>query len=110
MGREGRTEVFRQEEDRNDVQPERKDLGQDHERMPRLYLDGDHDELVEDEGGERDGHDVDELVLKQDERGDHDRSACDWSAWCGATREGRTLVDANHEPGEEGLVRKRAAL
>jgi hypothetical protein len=76
MGGRERTKVFRQEHDRDDVESQSEDLTQDHERMPSLHLDGDHDELVEDEGGEGDGDDVDELAFEEDEGGDHNRTTC----------------------------------
>jgi len=55
------TEVFGEESNRNNVKCEGKDLTDDHEHVPSCDLDGDHDEFVEDESGERNRDDVEEL-------------------------------------------------
>ena len=57
--------------------------------MPRVYFQGDHQKLVQDEGSEGDGDDVDEFALEEPEGEDHEDAA---------------LVGGDHEPFEEGLV------
>lgn len=46
--------------------------------VPDRDFESDHDEFVQDEGGEGDGDDVEELVLEEDEGDDHDGRACGW--------------------------------
>ena len=44
--------------------------------VPSRDLQGDHDQLVEDERGERDGDDVQEFGLEEEERHEHNGRAC----------------------------------
>ncbi len=63
--------------------------------LPGCDLQGDHYEFVEDESSKRDRNDMQELVLKKHKRHNHDR---------------RALVETNHQPLEERLVRQRSSL
>ena len=65
-----------QEDERGHVTGQAQELAHDHEPVPRLDGEGDHQQLGQDQGGERDGHDVDELGLEQQQRPVHDDAAC----------------------------------
>ena len=92
-GRE-RTKIFGQKDHAEGVYAERDDFGDDHVNMPFSQerpllnkdsvgegtgclpdrdLQCDHDELIEDQRRERNGNDVQKLVLEQNEGYDHDR-------------------------------------
>ena len=89
------TKVLSKYRQREDVEGEAEDLRGEHEPVPGADGECDHDEFGEDERRERDGDDVDELVLEQDERSVHDHSA---------------LVDADQHPHEERAEVERATL
>ncbi len=70
------TEDVAENEDGRDVDEEREDLGHDHEEVPRAHGEADHEQLGEDERRERDGDDVQQLGVEQQERPEHDDAAC----------------------------------
>jgi len=72
---EGRTEVSRQDSHRPEIDDGSTYLREDHVRVPGGDLEGDHDKLVDDEGGEGDGDDVKELRLEEKEGKEHDDPA-----------------------------------
>ena len=69
------TKVIVEHDQRDDVDDEWGEDGQDHEVVPGADRQPDHEQLSEDEGGEGDGHHVDELRLKQQQGPVHDDAA-----------------------------------
>ena len=63
--------------------------------MPGPDGEGHHGQLSQDERGEADGHDVQEVLLEQEQRPEHDHPA---------------LVNGDQDPDEEGLVGQTPAL
>jgi hypothetical protein len=63
-----RAKNFWENEDGSNVDPDRKELGNGHEVVPPLDGEHDHEELGQDEGAEAQQNNVDEVVLKQDQR------------------------------------------
>ena len=66
------TERLAKDEQRRDVDAETEYLADHHETVPGAHRQCDHEQLREDEGGERDGYDVDEVILKQEQRTVHE--------------------------------------
>lgn len=64
-----------QEDERGDVAGQTEQLGYDHEPVPCLDGERHHQQLSEDQWGEGDGHDVDKLWLKQQQRPIHNDTA-----------------------------------
>ena len=54
------------------VYSQRDELAEQHQPVPRPDRHGDHYEFGDDERGEGDGHDVDEVVVEQVQRTEHD--------------------------------------
>lgn len=65
-----------QEDERGHVAGQAEELAHDHEPVPRLDGERHHQQLRQDEGGEGNGHDVDELRLEEQHRPVHDDAAC----------------------------------
>jgi len=85
----------------------------DHVYRPSGDLQSDHDEFVENEGGEGDRDDVEKFVLEKYKRHDHDSAAWEESYQPLAMVHNqitRTLVYTNQEPGEECLVGELTTL
>jgi hypothetical protein len=97
--------------------------------VPSRDLDGDHDEFVQDEGGEGDGDDVEEFGFEEDDGTEHDGAACESvggggkegketiNSWRRRERrrkeereERRTLINRNHQPSEERLITQAPSL
>lgn len=92
---QARTKVLWQEPHGAKVYDSSSDFARDHVRVPGCNLEGDHDELVEHQCGERDGDNVQELGLEEEQREEHNRSS---------------LVHADCEPDEESPVAQCPAL
>ena len=65
------TEGLAEDEQRRDVDAETEDLADHHETVPGAHRQRHHQQLREDERRERDGDNVDEVVLKQQQRTVH---------------------------------------
>lgn len=70
-------------------------LAGDHDGVPALDLDCDHEQLGQDERGERDPHHVHQPAVEEEDGAEHDHAA---------------LVDGLPRPDEEGLEREVAPL
>ena len=89
------TEPVPENDERKEVYEDRDELCEEHERVPGANSESHHSQLGQDEGGEADGHDVDELLLKQQQR----------SKYYDAT-----LVDRDKHPDEERFVAQTSSL
>lgn len=65
-----------QEDEWGDVAGQAEELAHDHEPVPRLNGERHHQQLRQDEGGEGNGHDVDEFWLEEQHRPVHDDASC----------------------------------
>ena len=54
------------------------ELSEDHDEMPGVHRKRHHEQLGEDDGGERNRHDVVHVALEQQQRKEHDH--CAWIA------------------------------
>ena len=70
------TDVVVEEDERGHVAGQTQQLRHHHQPVPGLDGEGHHEQLREDERGEGDGHDVDELRLKQQHGAVHYDAAC----------------------------------
>ena len=68
----GLTEVTVKDEEGDDVGRHTEDLGHQHDPVPGANGQGHHQQLRDDQRGEGDGHDVDELPLKEVQGAVHD--------------------------------------
>ena len=69
------TKVIFEEEERHDVDEEGDCDGDAHEPVEGADGEGHHEQLSDDQGRERDGHHVDELVLEEQQGAEHDDAA-----------------------------------
>lgn len=72
------TDELVQEHQRGDVARQAQQLCHDHEPVPRLDGQRHHQQLRQDQGGEGDGHDVDELRLEEQQGAVHDDAPWGW--------------------------------
>ena len=101
------TEELPEDDEGEQVEQDGAELRQHHQPVPRPDGERHHGELREDEGGVGDGHHVDELILKQQERAEHDDAALVTGVRPGLARH---LVHRDEHPDEEGLVGEGPAL
>ena len=70
------TEVAVKDEEGSDIEQQAEQFTDDHEIVPRTNSQRNHQQLGQDESRERDRHDVDEVVVKQQKRSKHYDSTC----------------------------------
>jgi len=65
------TKVTAEDEEWRDVDEQTQELGNDHQVVPRADGQCNHQQLGQDQRRERNRHNVDEVVLKQQQRAEH---------------------------------------
>ena len=65
------TEVTVEDEERRNIEQQTQEFSDDHQIVPRANGQRNHQQLGEDKSGERNRHNVNEVVLKQKQRAEH---------------------------------------